>query len=138
MSDLNLHDIVRGVVTFVHDDESITYYRNTGFKNVKGRISPTYAEPEVFKAQVQRESDLSLNHSNNTNSNTQTLKVFMYSPEEGYYFGMSRPFQRSGDMFQRWDGTWWLVTAVTDDFFNAGWVSLRAVLQVNGIEGVEA
>lgn len=44
---------------------------------------------------------------------------------------LSRFKERGGDMFQRADGSWWLITAITDNFSSVGWVNVRAALQVN-------
>ena len=44
--------------------------------------------------------------------------------------------ERGGDMFQRGDGIWWLITAVPDNFSRVGWICVRATLQVNAPEGI--
>jgi hypothetical protein len=136
---LNLHDIVRGVITTVHDDESVIYYQSTGQKNVDGELVPSYADPVTVRAQNQPDNAEDLRHVMRE-STTEISRVFyLYSDSASTSkpAGILRPFARTGDMFQREvDGTWWLVTAVPEDFALAGWVKVRVTLQVNPPRGV--
>ena len=54
MSGLNLHAIVRGAITSVHPDETVTLYQSTGQSNNYGIVTAQYAEPQTVKAQVER------------------------------------------------------------------------------------
>ena len=128
---LNLHDIVRTAIVAVHPDETVTLYQSTGQVNNYGEITPTYAAGQVVQAQIQSEGDAALYHADRVGMNSQTIKAYLYADKAFPPAGVDRPFCRNGDIFQRDDGTWWLITAVTENFAGVGWVSVRGTLQVN-------
>lgn len=135
MNGLNLHAIVRGSITAVHPDESVTLYQSIGQDNVKGKIVPTYAAPQVVQAQVQSESDDKLFHADRKGENESTRRMYLYadaSAPDMRPAGIVRPMARGGDFIMRNDGTWWLVVGTPDEFARVGWVSVRTVLQVTG------
>ena len=131
MNGINLHHVVRGAITTVHPDETILWYQNKGAANVGGILQPSYAEPLSLVAQVQSESDASLMHANRADMNTETIKVYLYWDAQTNPLNLDRFTAKGGDIFKRADGTFWLVTALTDNFADVGWVSCRAVRQVN-------
>ena len=131
MNGINLHHVVRGAITTVHPDETILWYQNKGAANVGGILKPSYAEPLALVAQVQSESDASLMHANRADMNTETIKVYLYWDAQTNPLNLDRFTAKGGDIFKRADGTFWLVTALTDNFADVGWVSCRAVRQVN-------
>lgn len=130
MNGINLHHVVRGAITTVHPDETILWYQNKGASNVGGILKPSYAEPLSLVAQVQSESDASLMHANRADMNTETIKVYLYWNAQTNPLNLDRFTAKGGDIFKRADGTFWLVTALTDNFADVGWVSCRAVRQV--------
>lgn len=136
MNGINLHHVVRGAITTVHPDETILWYQNKGATNVGGILKPSYAEPLSLVAQVQSESDASLMHANRADMNTETIKVYLYWDAQTNPLNLDRFTAKGGDIFKRADGTFWLVTALTDNFADVGWVSCRAVRQVNPPEVV--
>ena len=131
MSGLNLHDIVRAAITYNHPDEEVQLYFNIGQENTWGTVTPTYQGPYAVMAQVQSESDAALFHSNNVGMNTETVRAYFYQDQALPIFDLSRFNQHGGDMFQRSDGSWWLITGIPDNFSDVGWISTRATLQVN-------
>lgn len=131
MNGINLHHVVRTAITTVHPDETILWYQNKGASNVGGILKPSYAEPLSLVAQVQSESDASLMHANRADMNTETLKIYLYWDAQMNPLNLDRFTAKGGDIFKRADGTFWLVTALTDNFADVGWVSCRAVRQVN-------
>lgn len=131
MNGINLHHVVRTAITTVHPDETIFWYQNKGASNVGGILKPSYAEPLSLVAQVQSESDASLMHANRADMNTETIKVYLYWDAQTNPLNLDRFTAKGGDIFKRADGTFWLVTALTDNFADVGWVSCRAVRQVN-------
>ena len=131
MAGINLHHIVRSPITNVHPDETLLWYQNKGAANVSGILKPSYAEPLSLVAQVQSESDASLMHANRADMNTETIKVYLYWDAQTNPLNLDRFTAKGGDIFKRADGTFWLVTALTDNFADVGWVSCRAVRQVN-------
>lgn len=136
MNGINLHHVVRTAITTVHPDETLLWYQNKGATNVGGILKPSYAEPVALVAQVQSESDASLMHANRADMNTETIKVYLYWDAQTNPLNLDRFTAKGGDIFKRADGTYWLVTALTDNFADVGWVSCRAVRQVNPPEVV--
>lgn len=131
MNGINLHHIVRAPITNVHPDETILWYQNKGAANVGGILKPSFADPLPLVAQVQSESDAALMHANRADMNTETLKIYLYWDAQTNPLNLDRFTAKGGDIFKRADGTYWLVTALTDNFADVGWVSCRAVRQVN-------
>lgn len=131
MNGINLHHIVRAPITNVHPDETILWYQNKGAANVGGILKPSYAAPLPLVAQVQSESDAALMHADRADMNTETIKVYLYWNAQTNPLNLDRFTAKGGDIFKRTDGTFWLVTALTDNFADVGWVSCRAVRQVN-------
>lgn len=127
---MNLHHLVRNAIPSVHPDETITLYASSGQVNDRGRVTPIYAAPVRVKAQIQSESDSTLNHAGRMSLNTETKKAWFYGTPGQFPAGIVRPLSKNGDMVKREDGTWWLVTGVLEDFSSVGWVSVRLVLQV--------
>lgn len=130
MLGVNLHDVVRSAITALHPDETITLYQSTGqVIDREGVVKATYAEGQSVQAQIQSEGDAALYHADRAGMNTQTIKAYLYADRDSPPWGIQRPFARNGDMFQRWDGTWWLITAVSESFRGVGWVAIRGTLQ---------
>lgn len=129
MSGLNLHAIVRGAITSVHPDETVTLYQSTGQSNNYGIVTAQYAEPQTVKAQVQSANSADLELVERTSQNTVIMRFYLYASADTPPAPIVRPFARSGDMIRRVDGTWWLVTASPDDFAQVGWVCVLGTLQ---------
>lgn len=138
MGGLNLHDIVRGAITAVHPDETVQLYFNVGQNNDWGEVTPIYEGPYEVQAQIQSESDSALFHSERAGMNTETVKAYFYQSDTSPISDLSRFKERGGDMFQRADGSWWLITAIPDNFSDVGWISTRATLQVNAPQNIRA
>lgn len=136
MSGINLHHVVRAPITTVHPDETLLWYQNKGAANVGGLLKPSYASPVALVAQVQTESDASLMHADRAGMNTETVKVYLYWNAQTAPLNLDRFTAKGGDIFQRGDGSFWLVTALTDNFADVGWVSCRATRQINPPEVV--
>lgn len=131
MNGINLHHIVRAPITNVHPDEALLWYQNLGAQNVGGILKPSFADPLPLVAQVQSESDAALMHADRAGMNTETVKVYLYWNTQKAPLNLDRFTAKGGDMFKRSDGSWWLITGLTDNFADVGWVSCRAVRQVN-------
>ena len=134
---INLHDVVRAAITALHPDETVKLYQSQGQTNVAGLITPQYAAPQTVKAQIQSANNADLEHINYIGMNKVVMRFWLYA---GAYppAGIVRPFSRNGDMMQRDDGTWWLVTGEPDNFDRVGWVSVLAVLQERAPAGIPA
>lgn len=135
---INLHALVRGAVTALHPDEAVTLYQSTGQSNELGRIVPAYAEPQTVQAQIQSLSAEDLAHMEDASRTEISRKAYLFAPDAALPpAGIVRPLARSGDMLQRADGTWWLVTGIIEDFTASGWVCVAITQQVEGPQGVE-
>ena len=127
-----LHGIVRGAVTSVFGDEAISLVQSAGQANVNGRIIPTYSEPVAMRAQIQSMGSDELAHYEKTDSTKVYRKAWLNESAAYPVAGIVRRHARNGDFIRRADGSWWLVTAVIDDFSRAGWVSVAITLQTAG------
>lgn len=132
MAGLNLHSLVRGVIATVHPDEDVLLYQSTGSANVKGQPIPVYAPPQALRAQVQSENDEALQHIEKVNESDIVKRFYLTANAAMRPAGVMRPLSRGGDMIQRADGTWWLITGTIDDFSAVGWVAVRATMQTKG------
>lgn len=128
---INLHNLVRGAITSIHPDECAILRQSLGQRNIKGTVTPLYSRQINVKAQFQSASSGELYHANYVGESELIRKVYLYAEPSLPPFAMNRPLGRSGDYIYRLDGkTWWLVTGVSDDFTNVGWVCVMAKLQV--------
>lgn len=129
---INLHGVVRKVINSLHPDEPMILYRSAGQVNISGVIKAVYDAPETVGAQIQSLSDDKLYHSGATGQNDTTRNCYLFSSNTSLEKPASivRPFARTGDILQRNDGTWWLVTALKEDFKNAEWVNVSITQQV--------
>lgn len=126
---INLHSIVRGAISALHPDDTVTLYQSAGQQNVKGEIKPVYDAPQSVTAQIQSESDEKLYHADRVGQNDVTRRFYLFADPAKRPAGVIRPLARGGDIIQRTDGTWWLVVAVPEDFSAAGWTQVRCSLQ---------
>jgi len=137
---INLHQIVRGTTASLHPDVPATLHRSTGqTTGGGGQVKATYGEGRPIIVQAQSEKPSELYHSNNVGQENVSRKFYLNSGPSMAELttGIIREVGRNGDMFQisagaDWfAGTWWLVTALIEDFSRSGWVAVRATLQLN-------
>jgi hypothetical protein len=128
---LNLHSLVRGVITVNKADSPFTVYRSVGQQNVGGIMTALYIKIEGYTGQWQSEGDSALYHADLGTQSTITRKVYLYAPKDksSRVWSVYRLNSRSGDYLQDDEGNYWLVTAVLEDFSDVGWESLRVTLQ---------
>lgn len=130
---MNLHALVRGAITPLHPDETVTLRQSVGQQNVRGRITPVYAPAQTVAAQVQSLGQNDLAQVEQTSSTKADRKAYLFAPSPSLPpQGIVRPVARNGDMLRRPDGTWWLVTAMIEDFTASGWVCVGITQQVDG------
>lgn len=126
---LNLHDIVRGVVTSVLDDEDVYLVQSIRQESDWGRVTAKYASAELVKAQVQTLSGDDLTVNAETERTERDRKFYLYSDTASGQTpaGNVRILGRTGDfLYRKQTGTWWLVYNVTEDFTSAGWACVLA------------
>lgn len=129
---LNLHDLVRGAIPALHPEETVLLVQSTGSENIRGVVTPQYADAVQVRAQVQSVGNDDLRAMNDTARTEIQRKAWLYSqtPAGLVPQGINRPMARGGDLLRRADGTWWLVAALMEDFSASGWVSVRIVEQI--------
>jgi hypothetical protein len=134
---MNLHAIARRAVSSVNAEETVTLYRNIGHTSEDGVLTPEWAPPETVSAQVQTEKEDALQWANETGSVVVTRKFYLFGTPLDRAEGIDRPRGKGGDVLKRTDGTWWLITAVLEDFSGSGWTSVRGTLQTGAPLGLE-
>ena len=131
MAGLNLHGIVRSVITAVHPDEDCTLYQSAGQKNVLGVVTTVYNPPQAIKANWQPLDNQTLQHLERMGDTKASEQVFLYSNTDMPVSGVQRvPVTRTGDIIKRWDGTYWLITSVIEDWSARGWANVGVTEQV--------
>lgn len=131
MAGLNLHGIVRSVITAVHPDEDCTLYQSAGQKNALGVVTTVYNPPQAIKANWQPLDSQTLQHLERIGDTKASEQVFLYSNTDMPVSGVQRvPVTRTGDIIKRWDGTYWLITSVIEDWSARGWANVGVTEQV--------
>jgi hypothetical protein len=120
---VNLHNVVRSAITAIHPVENCILYQSIGQRNVKGKVTPVYAEPINVKANFQPLDSETLRHVEALSVTGVDEQVFMYSDEQRPVTGQQRIPTRTGDVIQRGE-TYWLVTAVFEDWTWDGWANV--------------
>lgn len=128
---INLHQIARGAVAALHPEETVLLVQSIGQQNVAGRLVPQYAEPFAVVAQIQAMGADELAHVEKTDSTKICRKAWLNEPRRPVA-GVVRELARNGDFIRRGDGSWWLVTAVLEDFSKSGWVSVAITRELGG------
>lgn len=127
---INVHSLVRGLISVAHPEESVQLAQGIGFANVSGAILPRFAKAIPVMAQIQSLGPDELRNAEQVSTDTLTRKAYLFSDAPyGSPAGIIRPLSRSGDLIRRADGTVWLVTAVAEDFSSSGWVCVNITLQ---------
>lgn len=131
MVGINLHAVVRSAITAVHPDEDCVLYQSLGQKNVMGVVTTVYAEPQDIKANWQPLDIQTLDHLERMGDTKASEQVFLYSNTTLPVSGVQRmPISRTGDIIKRWDGTYWLITSVIEDWSARGWANVGVTEQV--------
>jgi hypothetical protein len=126
---MDVQALANAVIRRVHPNETVTIYRCVGQGNVRGEVKPVYAVPVEVRAQVQTEREDAQQIIGESLAVVVTRKFWLQGTPLDRPEGINRPEGTGGDMIRREDGTWWLVTAVLEDFTGAGWTSVRGTLQ---------
>lgn len=127
---MNLHAIVRGAITTVNPDISVTWRASTGYTNdAAGKQTPAYASDVPIQAQVQALTTDDLAHVEMLNLQGIFRTVYMYGNKQG----IVRPEARGGDILlfpQVPAGTveTWLIVKVPETW--PDWCHVIACLQL--------
>lgn len=120
---LNLHDIVRGAITQVNDDQPATLYSSTGYTNNQGILTPTYTVGNIM-VQAQAKDHSGLVHDRALNYSTSFMTVYAY----GNLSDLDRPSGKGNDLLNI-AGKWWSITQVNEWW--PDWCSVEITQQVD-------
>lgn len=128
---MNLHAIVRGAITRVHDDQLFSILRSLPTTVVNGVRVSQYEKIDGFTGNFQSEGDAVLSYSNNAAQNTIVRRLYLYATDDRATrpWTIYRPLARSGDYVVNAKGEYWKVDAVVEDFSDDGWELLRVTFQ---------
>jgi hypothetical protein len=99
---MNLHGIVRGVITAVNPDVVITLKRSNGYTTaLNGKQTPLYDAPVTGPAQIQPMGKSDLRHMAELNIQGVFRTVYLY----GNWFGIVRADKTGGDVLTFWQAT---------------------------------
>ncbi|MDE5682493.1 MAG: hypothetical protein K2I05_09265 [Mailhella sp.] len=116
---MNLHKIANAAVKTVHPNEYITLFKALGQVNELGIVKAKYLAPETLEAQVQDDADSGITHGDTVNQTGHAKRFYVnkYDGKSGLEpHDLVRQKTRTGDIILRADGTYWLVTAVIEEF----------------------
>ena len=126
---LNLHNVVRSAITSVHPDENCILYQSIGQQNIKGVVKSVYSEPQSIMANFQPDAE-SLQHTDAKNITPTSEKVYLYSNDLPVMGQKRLPLLRTGDIIERNDGTFWLITTISEDWSWDGWACINVHQQL--------
>lgn len=128
---MNLHGLVRGVITSVNPDVQVGYWKSNGYtQDATFKQVPSYAHSVQIPAQVQALSGKDLRHEALQNIQGVVRAVYLY----GNVQGVVRADMKGGDMFgfaQVPGGTvqYWKVVAVLETW--PDWCKVAVTLQTD-------
>lgn len=92
---MNMHNVVRSVITTINPDILITWRQSTGYTPGSNyRPAPTYNDITNVRAQVQAQTSESMKHTNNITQQGVYRDVYMYGDVEA----INRPNAIGGDL----------------------------------------
>lgn len=125
---MNLHGIVRGVITSVNPDKSAQLYTYKGETIGAGRKPvPSYNNAVTVTIQEQPLSKGDLQHADGLNIQSLVKSIHMY----GNYYSVNRTMKKGGDLIVI-DGLTWLVIEPMELW--PDWCRLLICLQTDGVE----
>lgn len=127
---MNMHGVVRSVITTINPDQTITWRQSTGYStSADGRPVPAYNDVSI-QAQVQAQSSQTLKHVDFISQQGTYRSVYMYGDVEA----INRPNAIGGDLlvFPEVPGgpnMTWLVVEVFETW--PDWCKVSVVLQTD-------
>ena len=127
---MNMHGVVRSVITTINPDQTITWRQSTGYStSADGRPVPAYNDVSI-QAQVQAQSSQTLKHVDFISQQGTYRSVYLYGDVEA----INRPNAIGGDLlvFPEVPGgpnMTWLVVEVFETW--PDWCKVSVVLQTD-------
>lgn len=126
----NIHDVVRGAIETVNDDDDGTVYVSTGRTNTRGILTPTFASV-VARLQVQAKQHTPITHENQLEYSNAFLTIYAY----GDFSDIERPNTKGGDVVNIASGPragWYYISQVTEWWDQ--WCSFEVTAQLNAAD----
>lgn len=121
----NMHDVVRGAIQAVNEDQPGTVYISTGSTNVRGILTPNFT-PVAAQLQVQAQKHTPLQHERDLLYSNAFLTIYAY----GNFSDLERPDGKGGDVVQLTNsGQWYAITQVLEWW--PSWCAFEVTRQLN-------
>lgn len=138
---MNVAQIANNAITAVNKNTDVRYFKNNGIKtDDDGNAVLSYSAPIDITCQIQQQKSIANVHVQNgatINTNVRKLWLFNFPDVENQPRGMWRPTASSGDYVQFPDGTFWLITAVDENYIQEGWQSVTCTLTIEPPEAIK-
>jgi hypothetical protein len=120
---VNLHAIANKAISRINPNEPCLIFKAKGGTNVKGKVGSAYEPGVSAMLQLQSEGGDEM-----AEDKAWSIEVSRKAWISKGLDPLSRVEATGGDIVRRADGTYWLVTALLEDF--SAWSGVRMVLQV--------
>lgn len=121
----NMHDVVRGAIQAVNEDQPGTVYISTGATNVRGILTPNFT-PVTALLQVQAQKHTPLMHEREVLYSNAFLTIYAY----GNFSDLERPDGKGGDVVQLTNSSqWYAITQVLEWW--PSWCAFEVTRQLN-------
>lgn len=130
IANFNMHDVVRGAIQTVNDDDDGTVYVSTGRTNTRGILTPTFT-PVTARLQVQAKQHDPIRHENDLEYSNAYLTIYAY----GNFSDIERPNSKGGDVVNIASGAragWYYISQVTEWW--AQWCAFEVTTQLNAAD----
>ena len=129
---MNLHSLVRGVITRLNEDQEVVVFINKGYEHFAGGITKPVWRKIHTTAQVQPVSSNEIKFIDNYVESS-TYRTFYLN---GNFSGLNRRTGTGGDKIL-WNGYYWFVASNPEPWEIAGWTCVQCVQQIEKEEDDE-
>jgi hypothetical protein len=131
---MNLHNTVRGAITAVNADKTITLFRSLGtFSRDYNTMQtvPNVREGVHVLGQIQSIKPDDILHAEKISVSDIVRRIYLYAEEDPSerVQALYRPLAKAGDYLLDHLNRQWQVDAILEDFSAEGWVSVQAIMQ---------
>lgn len=130
IANFNFHDVVRGAIETVNDDDDGTVYVSTGRNNVRGILTPTFT-PVTARLQVQAKQHSPIQHERGLEYSNAFLTIYAY----GNFTDIQRPNTKGGDVVNIASGSragWFYISQVLEWW--PQWCAFEVTTQLNAAD----
>lgn len=124
---MNIRKMANTITKLVHPNETLTIYKANGQVNDHGTVKPIYQSTITMQGNIQSLDTNTLKHLEAIGDTKASQQAFLDFPLSST---TRTPTPSGGDILQRSDGSWWLVTSVIEDWNADGWCNVGIVQQL--------